>query len=112
MRGRAIKCTCIAATLLGTLGAVPAFADQTNAQPITQVLYNGTSDYTFFIGTGSWTATGCSAYYAQVLPNLLGKDKLIAIALEAYALGKQVQFQGTCDSQAGYFDVTYITVSG
>jgi len=112
MRDKNIKWIRVAVALLGTLGAVPSFADQTNAQPLTQVLYNGSSDYIFFIGTGSWTATSCNAYYVQVLPNLLGKDKLIAIALEAYALGKSVQFQGTCDSQSGYFDATYIIVSG
>jgi hypothetical protein len=92
-------------SMLAMLGAVfssPSRADATNSQPISQVLYSGTADYLFFIGTGSWVAAGCNAYYVQVLPNLLGKAKIMAIALAAYASGKNVQFQGTCDSQAGY----------
>ena len=101
-----------ALALFGAIVSTPSRADQTNSQPISQVLYSGTADYLFFIGTAGWVATGCSAYYVQVLPNLLGKDKIMAIALAAYAAGKNVQFQGTCDSQAGYFDATYITVSG
>ena len=98
--------------LLGTLFALPALADQTNSQPIAQVLYNGAADYTFLIGPASWVATSCTAYYVQVLPSVLGKDKIMAIALAAYVAGKNVQFQGTCDTQAGYFDATYITVTG
>ena len=47
---------------------------------------------------------------ATVLALLGGLYALPALA--AYAAGKTVRFQGTCDSQAGYFDATYLTVSG
>lgn len=61
--------------LLGAVVSSPSRADQTNSQPISQVLYSGTADYLFFIGTGGWVATGCNAYYVQVLPNLLGQGQ-------------------------------------
>jgi hypothetical protein len=97
---------------LGMAAAVPALADSTNSQPISQVLYNGTADYLFVIGTGSWVASGCSAYYIQITPSVGGANKILSIAMAAYAMGKNVQFYGTCDAQAGYFDAYYIVVSG
>ena len=97
---------------LGVFSALPAFADSTNAQPISQFLYNGSADYLFIVGPSSWVATGCTAYYVQILPSVTGKDKMMAIALAAYAAGKSVSFQGTCDAQSGYFDATYISVTG
>ena len=98
--------------LLTAVAAAPCFADATNSQLISQVLYNGSADYLFFIGTGNWVAAGCNAYYVQVLSTVTGANKILSIALTAYALGKNVQFYGSCDSQAGYFDATYIVVSG
>jgi hypothetical protein len=102
----------LAIALFGASCATPTFADQTNSQPIAQVLYNGSVDYLFIVGSSSWVATSCNATYIQILPGVSGKDKMMAIALAAYMAGKSVQFQGTCDATPGYFDATYITVTG
>jgi len=101
--------------LLLFVGLVPfsAMAVQTISQPITQVLYNASTDYQYFLGSVAWGASGCStAIYVQILPSVSGKQNLLAVALAAYVAGKTVYFQGTCDSNTNYFDATYISVSG
>jgi hypothetical protein len=103
-----------ARVLIGVCGlawGAAARADQTNTQLITHVLYNGTADYAFFIGTGPWAATGCSAFYAQLPNTQPGKKELLAIIMTAYSLGKRVSFQGSCNSNPTYFDIFYVTVS-
>ena len=99
--------------LLVALAPFPAMAVQTISQPITQVIYNASADYQYFVGAATWGASGCSsATYVQILPNVAGKQNLLAITLAAYVAGKTVYFQETCDSNTNYFDATYISVSG
>jgi hypothetical protein len=97
--------------LLGAIISLPALAENTNSQQISQFLYDGSADYAYFIGLGSW-GTSCNATYVQITAGVPFKDKLFAAALAAYAAGKTVTFQGTCSTQTGYFNATYITVSG
>jgi hypothetical protein len=102
------------ATVAAFAALCAAFAHatiQSNTQLITHILYNGSIDFAFFIGTGPWTAQGCSSTYAQIHSNVPGKDKLLAVAMMAYASGKKVSFYGDCNTNPAYFDVMYITVS-
>ena len=86
----------ICACLTG-LFALPTFADQTITQSITQVRYDGVADYLYFIGSTNWIATGCNPYYVDVTVGVAGRDKILAIAPAAFAVGKTVQFLGTCN---------------
>ncbi len=95
----------------GVLGPCTAFADQTIAQPVSKVLYNGSADYTVVVGTSGWGASGCNAYYVQITNAVAGRDKLLAIILAAHAAGQRVQFQGACTSDPNYFDATYVIVA-
>jgi hypothetical protein len=106
-RLRAAKCLALMAAII----TFPALAENTISQPISQFLYDGSADYAYFIGLGSW-GTSCNATYVQITTGVPFRDKLFAAALAAYAAGKTVTFQGTCSTQTGYFNATYITVSG
>jgi hypothetical protein len=99
--------------VLGSLvcSAPARAAEVTIGQPITQLLYNGDADYTFFVGANRWGAPSCpNAYYAQLTPAVLGRKQMLAIALAAKQSGATVLFQGACSSDANYFNVTYIIV--
>lgn len=98
--------------VLCVMGALPSLADSTITQSITQVRYDGVADYLYFIGSTYWGATGCNPYYVEVTAGVAGRDKILAIALAAYAAGKTVQFQGTCNANSSYFDATYVIVTG
>jgi hypothetical protein len=94
------------------LAPLSAMADETIAQTISGLRYDGVADYTYFTGPASWRATGCNPQFVEVTATVAQRQKLLAVALAAYAAGKQVQFQGTCNSNTNYFDATYISVIG
>jgi hypothetical protein len=100
--------------LLTTLTAIPAMAapvESTTTQSIAHVLYDGTNDYLYVVGIASWGAASCpSAVYVQVGVSVPGRKQLMAAVLAAKAAGQLVRFQGTCNSNANYFDATYIDV--
>ncbi len=99
--------------VLGLCVPLPAFAVSTITQQITRVLYDGSADYQYFEATAAWGATGCSsATYVQILPNVPGKQNMLAIVLAAYMAGKTVILQGICDANTNYFDATYVGVIG
>ena len=104
-----LKCAAIGAFIVPVL----VLADTTIAQPVKQVLYDGNADYAYFIGQAGWTTTNnsCSPYYAQIPASVTQRTKLLSVIMTAYAMGKKVQFSGTCDSNPSYFDVTYVTIS-
>ena len=57
-----------------------------------------------------WGASGCpNAAYAYTR-QLTGQKEVLAVALAAAAMGKQVVFKGTCDPDLAYFRVTSILV--
>ena len=89
----------------------PALADQTIVQGVTHVLYNGTADSAFVVGTARWGAAGCNPYYVEIAPTQAGRDKLLAIILAAQAGGRRLSFQGTCNvSNPDYFSAYYVTI--
>jgi hypothetical protein len=100
--------------VLTTLAAIPALAspvESTTMQPISHVLYDGTNDYLYVVGIANWGATSCpGAVYVQVGVSVAGRKQLMAVVLAAKAAGQSVRFQGTCNSNANYFDATYIDV--
>jgi hypothetical protein len=109
LRSRLQAAKCLA--LLAAIVSFPALGEITISQPISQSFYDGSADYAYFIGLGSW-GTSCNATYVQITTGVQFRNKLFVAALAAYAAGETVTFQGTCSSQTGYFNATYITVSG
>jgi hypothetical protein len=109
--GNWLKALAMSGVGASLLWSVQAWAVQTNTQLITNFLYSGDWDFAFFVGQGPWVATGCSATYAQISNTQPGKDKLLAVVMMAYASGKRVTFQGTCNVNPTYFDITYVTVT-
>ena len=61
------------------------------------------------INTG-WGGSGaCSnATYAYTHNQLQGRKEILSVALSAKAMGKAVQFIGTCDSNGNYLKATRI----
>jgi hypothetical protein len=103
---RALKVAAVLAAV-----AMPLHAAQTNVQLITHVLYDGNTDYAYFVGQGVWVSQGCSSFYATIPGTQPGKQQLLALATAAYAAGKRVSFYGECQANnPNYFHVTYITV--
>jgi hypothetical protein len=100
--------------LLATAMLVPslAIAENTISQPISHVIYDGTADFLYVVGSGTWGAPSCaSAYYVQVTAAVPGRKQLLAAVLAAHTAGRAVSFQGSCSSTApNYFNATYITV--
>lgn len=95
-----------------SVGSSIAVADEaTILQPITQLYYNASADYTFVIGANAWGAPSCaSAFYVQITNAVAGRKQMLALALAAKQAGTPVRFRGLCSSQSGYFDATYIEV--
>ena len=101
---------------LGSLGwAANSFSagnETTTPQTISQFLYNGISDHTYFTSAVGWGAPSCPhAVYAEVMPDLPGKKEMLAIGYAAKLSGTPVRFMGTCNpGDSNYFTVTYIIV--
>ena len=86
--------------------------ETTTSQIISQFLYNGISDHTYFTSTVGWGAPSCpNAIYAEVMPDLPGKKEMLAIGYAAKLSGTPVKFMGSCNpGDSNYFTVTYIFV--
>lgn len=100
-----------------------AFADSTDAEQISQINYDASSNDLFFLSTtGTWNASvgngGAStcqnAPYVHVRPTVSGRQQILAIGLAAYMAGKKVAFLGACSTVANettqYFDAYYIII--
>ncbi len=90
-----------------------AFSSGTNYAKIRQINYNATADFQFYLAEGGWQVTDssgvlCTPTYVQVTNSVLGRDKILSIALAARYAGVEVRFQGECSSNPAYFNATYI----
>lgn len=100
--------------ILSFILASSPYADVTKKSKISQVLYNGNADYTFFVSESGWDVKDsggnilCQPYYVQITNGVQGRDKILSVGLAAKMAGATVDFLGECNSDPTYFNAHYI----
>ena len=87
--------------------------DSVFKRKISKIKISGIDGYYYFLNSdNSWGAANCKdATYVYIVPSaVLDKEAMLSVALSAKMAGKEVWFDGTCDSNNEYFRATTIWV--
>lgn len=106
-------------TIISTITIILLFistnilAEETGRKKISKIKVSGTDGYYYFVSTdGKWGAPNCKdATYVYIVPaDVLDKEAMLSVALSAKMAGKDVWFNGSCDSNNEYFRATALWV--